>query len=110
MLWELIRVFEYCYNPKYCDRQCRSRSVATECGIICLSASVLDIHEDSDKTLSDIFPTCISNEYHNICHTCHISHCEIKSHRIWPIWKAIPIKNSNLTQFSDHFTTDFMKN
>ena len=25
-------------------------------------------------------------------HTCHISHCEIKSHRIWPIWKAIPIR------------------
>ena len=25
-------------------------------------------------------------------HTSHISHCEIKSHRIWPIWKAIPIK------------------
>ena len=42
-------------------------------------------------------------------HTCHISHCEIKSHRIWPIWKAIPIKNSNLTEFSDYFTTDFMK-
>ena len=42
-------------------------------------------------------------------HTCHISHCEIKSHRIWPIWKAIPIKNSNLTEFSGHFTTDFMK-
>ena len=43
-------------------------------------------------------------------HTCHISHSEIKSHRIWPIWKAIPIKNSNLTEFSDNFTTDFMKN
>ena len=42
-------------------------------------------------------------------HTCHISHCEIKSHIIWPIWKAIPIKNSNLTEFSDHFTVDFMK-
>ena len=23
-------------------------------------------------------------------HTCHISHCEIKSHRIWPIWKPSP--------------------
>ena len=23
-------------------------------------------------------------------HTCHISHCEIKSHRIQPIWKLIP--------------------
>ena len=23
-------------------------------------------------------------------HTCHISHSEIKSHRIWPIWKPIP--------------------
>ena len=42
-------------------------------------------------------------------HTCHISHCEIKSRRIWPIWKAIPIKISNLTEFSDHFTTEFMK-
>ena len=28
-------------------------------------------------------------------HTCHISHCEIKSQRIWSIWKAIPIKNSD---------------
>ena len=36
-------------------------------------------------------------------------HIERKSHRIWPIWKAIPVKNSNLTEFSDHFTTDFMK-
>ena len=25
-------------------------------------------------------------------HTCHISQCEIKSHRIWPIWKPIPIR------------------
>ena len=24
-------------------------------------------------------------------HTCHISYCEIKSHRIWPIWKPTPI-------------------
>ena len=23
-------------------------------------------------------------------HTCHTSHCEIKSHRIQPIWKPIP--------------------
>ena len=30
-------------------------------------------------------------------------------YRIWPIWYAIPIKNSNLTDISDHFTTDFMK-
>ena len=28
-------------------------------------------------------------------HTCHISHCEIKSHRIWPVWRAVPIKNSD---------------
>ena len=32
-----------------------------------------------------------------------ISHSEIKSHRIWPICKAIPIKKSNLTEFSDKF-------
>ena len=25
-------------------------------------------------------------------HTCQISHCEIKSHRFWPIWKPIPIR------------------
>ena len=31
-------------------------------------------------------------------HTCHISHCEIKSHRIWPIWKAIPIKKNQISQ------------
>ena len=41
--------------------------------------------------------------------TCHISPSEIKSHRILPIWKAIPIKNSNLTEFSEHFTADFIK-
>ena len=34
-------------------------------------------------------------------HTCHISHCEIKSHRIWPIWKPVPIRFSNLTELSD---------
>ena len=45
-----------------------------------------------------------------LLHTCHISHCEIKSHRIWPIWKSIPIKKSNLTEFSDHFTTDLWRN
>ena len=27
-----------------------------------------------------------------ILHTCHISHCEIKSHRIWPNWKAMHIR------------------
>ena len=25
-------------------------------------------------------------------HACHISHCEIKSQSIWPIWKPIPIR------------------
>ena len=25
-------------------------------------------------------------------HTSHISHCEIKSHRIWPLWKPSPIR------------------
>ena len=24
-------------------------------------------------------------------HTCHILHCEIKSHIIWRIWKPVPI-------------------
>ena len=43
-------------------------------------------------------------------HTCHISHCEIKSHRIWPIWKPIPIRLSNLTEFSDHLTTHLWRN
>ena len=36
-------------------------------------------------------------------HTCHISHCEIKSHRIWPIWKAIPVKKLKSQRISDHF-------
>ena len=40
---------------------------------------------------------------HATCHT------EIKSHRIWPIWKPIPIRFSNRTEFSDHITTHFMK-
>ena len=31
-------------------------------------------------------------------HTCHTSHGEIKSHRIWPIWKAIPIKKNQISQ------------
>ena len=44
-----------------------------------------------------------------LIHICHISYCEIKSHRIWPIWKAIPIKDSNLAEFSDHYTTVCMK-
>ena len=30
---------------------------------------------------------------------------EIKSHRIWPIWKQIPIRFSNVTEFSDHLKT-----
>ena len=34
----------------------------------------------------------MENKTVNNIHTCHISHCEIKSHIIWPIWKAIPIK------------------
>ena len=33
----------------------------------------------------------------------------MKSHRIWPIWKPIPINFSNLTEFSDHLTTHFME-
>ena len=60
--------------------------------------------------LSDIYPTDTKfsiGKFYLPIHTCHISHCEIKSHRIWPLWKAIPIKHSNLTEFSDHFTTDF---
>ena len=32
---------------------------------------------------------------------------EIKSHRIWPIWKASPIKNSNLTNFFRPFYNRF---
>ena len=38
-----------------------------------------------------------------------MSHTEIKSHRIRPIWKPIPIRLSNLTEFSDHLTTYLMK-
>ena len=36
--------------------------------------------------------TEFSTEKWNTSHTCHITHCEIKSHRIWPIWKPIPIR------------------
>ena len=39
----------------------------------------------------------------------HFSHCEIKSHRIRPIWKPIPLRFSNLTEFSDHVTTYYME-
>ena len=49
--------------------------------------------------------TDVSSEpYISIYHTCYISHCEIKSHRIWPFWKPIPIRFSNLTEFFDHLT------
>ena len=39
-----------------------------------------------------------------ILNTCHISHYETKSNRIWAFWKSIPIRFSNLTEFSDHLT------
>ena len=32
-----------------------------------------------------------------------------KTHRIWPIWKRILIRFSNLTEFSDHLKTHFIK-
>ena len=31
--------------------------------------------------------TCFLHGLKMCMHTCHISHCEIKSHRIWPMWK-----------------------
>ena len=40
-----------------------------------------------------------------ILNTCHIS----KSNRIWAFRKSSPIRFSNLTEFSDHLTTHFMK-
>ena len=42
-------------------------------------------------------------------HTCHTSHCEIKSHRIWLFWKPNPIRFSNLKEFSDHLKHTFYK-
>ena len=44
-----------------------------------------------------------------ILNTCHISHYETKSNRIWAFWKSSPLRFSNLTEFSDHLTTHFMK-
>ena len=60
------------------------------------------------KNICSRFLYCIvtSKGSGQIIHTRHISHCEIKSHRIWPIWRAVPIK-IQITEFSDHFATDF---
>ena len=44
-----------------------------------------------------------------VLQTCQTSHCEIKSPRIWPFWKPIPIRFSNLTEFSDLLKTHFVK-
>ena len=79
----------------------------------CVSESVTVSHiQLVDKSVSQ--PETISepiNQYKQSIsqHMCHISHCEIKSYRIWLIWKPVPIKFSNLTEFSDHLTTHFMK-
>ena len=45
----------------------------------------------------------------NPLHTGYTSHCEIKSHRIWLFRKPIPIRFSNLTEFSDHLRNTFYK-
>ena len=37
-----------------------------------------------------------------ILNTCHISHYETNSNRIWAFCKSIPIRFSNLTEISDH--------
>ena len=41
-------------------------------------------------------------------HNCMAIHA-IKSHRIWPIWKTIPIRIFSLTDFLDHLKTHFLK-
>ena len=50
--------------------------------------------EDPDQTASS------EAEIHDT-HTCHTSHCEIKSQNLG-LLKADPIRFSNLTEFSDH--------
>ena len=57
----------------------------------------------------DILPVCEYQTFRQVQHTCHTSHCEIKSHRIWPFCELIPIRFSNLTEFSDHLKTHFIK-
>ena len=42
-------------------------------------------------------------------HTCHTSHCETKSHRILAFWTPFPIRFSNLTEFSYHLISYFLK-
>ena len=40
------------------------------------------------KELKYVFPYFLAHLIHaqgKLLHTCYISHCEIKSHRIWPI-------------------------
>ena len=46
----------------------------------------------SHSTPSADSRTADASFWRKYVHTCHISHCEIKSHRIWPIWKPIPIR------------------
>ena len=48
----------------------------------------------NDPKLLDLFIAKTCSFGYNM-HTCHISNCEIKSHRIWPIWKPLPIRFFN---------------
>ena len=51
-------------------------------------------------------PLQTENKLLTYVHAGHVSHCQIKSHRNWPIWKAIPIKNKShriLTPFHKRF-------
>ena len=52
------------------------------------------------KNIYSRFLYCIVTSKGSVqIHTCHISHCEIISHRIWPIWRAVPIKKFESQNF-----------
>ena len=53
-------------------------------------------HHEKNPTPAELKPRTlwsdIGRNNYSATHTCHISHCEIKSHRIWPIWKQVPVR------------------
>ena len=70
-------------------------------------------HQDKHRLLSIKIHACVC-----VCvcvcvwcvwHTCHISHCEIKSHRIRSIWKPIPIRFFKSHRILDHLTIHLME-
>ena len=91
MCW-MFRVF--CRKQKaifFCSQACSAFIYCMHCLWLCLEndqmyrSRMCPMYKTSSKHCSLIVTDCP-------IHACHISHCEIKSHRIWPIWKPTPIR------------------